>query len=163
MNQIKQPMFFRKTLSTLFASLFALSAVVQAATTPDRCVAIRGNGELIPAHWSAMGRLLEEEGLFDGGAGGSSASVTLFLYESILLNPQLRTCAGGSRACSDSEAAIRASLLMKSLAAYLDVVKNDDDFQALIGLGETLAGEKERLASAISGSISAKADRKSVV
>ncbi len=146
-------MLFRKTLPLFVFACMALNSPVQAATTPpNRCIAIRGNGELVSAHWSAMGRLLEEEGLFDGGAGGSSASVTLFLYESILLNPQLRACAGGTRACSEAETALRASLLMKSLIAYLDVVKNDDDYSALIGLGQSLMEEKQRLASAPAGS-----------
>lgn len=103
--------------------------------TPRVCAAIRGNGELIAAHWAALARVIEEEGLLDAGAGGSSASITLFLYESLAMNPQLTTCkAGEVDSCSPRELKLRAALLMKSVFAYLDVLRTDADLQTVFGL-----------------------------
>src|SRR4051794_20419860 len=90
----------------------------QPVTTPEAggprlCAGIRGNGNLIAAHWTALARILENYGMIEGTAGGSSGSITQFIYESIYANPLLRQCASG--ACSDEEAGARAGLLMKSL------------------------------------------------
>lgn len=52
------------------------------------CTAIRGNGELIPAHWAALARIIEDKKKIPvGGAGGSSASITLFVLDSLLKSP----------------------------------------------------------------------------
>ena len=51
------------------------------------CGTLRGNGLLVPAHWSSLARLTEFYGPPTVLVGGSSASVTMLFLESILLNP----------------------------------------------------------------------------
>lgn len=53
------------------------------------CIALRGNGELKPAHWGALAQTVEVFGIPSAMAGGSSASISTFLVESILLNSEL--------------------------------------------------------------------------
>jgi hypothetical protein len=95
---------------------------------PKFCAGIRGNGELITSHWASLATLMERENkLVDGGMGGSSGSITLFLYESILNNPQLRKCDGGSRACTNEEVIARTVLLVKSLFGYIQVIQKSPE------------------------------------
>ncbi len=98
--------------------------------TPKLCAAIRGNGNLIMAHFGALARIVELFGLIDGGAGGSSASITLFIYESIYSNKLVREC-GGQAACSDEERAARTAFLLKSTLGYLQVLGNTAESVAL--------------------------------
>lgn len=59
-------------------------------TSPHNyCIAIRGNGELMPAHWGALAQTVENFGVPKGMAGGSSGSISTFLMESFLMNPLL--------------------------------------------------------------------------
>lgn len=53
------------------------------------CVAVRGNGELMPAHWGALARVFETYGAPEGMAGASSGSMTTFLWESAMAHPDL--------------------------------------------------------------------------
>ncbi len=101
---------------------------------PELCVAIRGNGELIMAHMNSVSRVLGHFGFFDGIAGGSSGSVTSFLYESALQNPALWDCPS----CTQQDFAFRAALMMKSLWAYVDIVKKSDDFAAVFDLASSV-------------------------
>lgn len=101
---------------------------------PSNCVAIRGNGELVTAHFASLAKILESEPLFEGGVGGSSGSISLFLYESMTQNPGVKDC----KTCSDAEKAHRVSLLLKSLFTYIDVVKDDNEFTALIRAASTI-------------------------
>ncbi|MGZ3797715.1 MAG: hypothetical protein ACXVB1_15195 [Pseudobdellovibrionaceae bacterium] len=91
---------------------FFMSAVMSLAGSgayANYCAAIRGNGELMPAHWGAMSSLVEDQGLPSAMAGGSSASITMFLLESLSLNPLAKT---------NSEKA----LLIKSFQGYLEAL-----------------------------------------
>ncbi len=81
------------------------------------CTAIRGNGELISSHFASLARIVEHYGPIDGAAGGSSASISIFLTESMQLNPATRSCDG--RACNDKEIAARTALLLKSFPGYI--------------------------------------------
>ncbi|RYZ63878.1 MAG: hypothetical protein EOP09_16905, partial [Proteobacteria bacterium] len=60
--------------------LFFGSVSAQAA---NYCIALRGNGELMPAHWGSLARTVETYGVPEMMAGGSSASVSTFIFESI--------------------------------------------------------------------------------
>ena len=53
-----------------------LTSASTAAVNPEAgyCLAIRGNGELEPAHWGGMARTVEKLGLPQAMAGGSSGS-----------------------------------------------------------------------------------------
>ncbi|MBC7372284.1 MAG: hypothetical protein H7326_12000 [Bdellovibrionaceae bacterium] len=71
-------------------SLF-LADVAPQAQAGNYCAAIHGNGELMPAHWGAMSSLVEENGMPEAMAGGSSVSITIFLLEGVSLNPLFKT------------------------------------------------------------------------
>lgn len=85
------------------------------------CAAIRGNGELMPAHWGAMSSLVEEQGLPSAMAGGSSASITMFLLESLSLNPI---------PVNNSERA----LLIKSFQGYFEAMSQTSEGKAIQAL-----------------------------
>ena len=93
------------------------------------CAGIRGNGELITAHFASLSRIIEHYGLVSGVSGGSSASISSFLLESVQMNPAVTTC--GDAACSDEEAANRAALLLKSLQGYVVVLAGTPEAQAI--------------------------------
>lgn len=74
-------------LSRLLSGLLFLLPLIGCKTTPPKstprdatgeargiknCVAIRGNGELIWAHFAGLARLLESEGTISGVAGGGA-------------------------------------------------------------------------------------------
>lgn len=69
----------------------SLSLVITGVSQADTnyCAAIRGNGELILAHWPALARAVENEGYPKAVAGGSSAAITLFYLDAISQNPYL--------------------------------------------------------------------------
>jgi len=116
------------------------------------CVAIRGNGELVTAHFAALARIAELFGPFDGVAGGSSGSITSFLTESMHMHPLLSTCAAGP--CTRAEAGARLGLLYKSLFGYLGAMGERDEAVAVgrilgviqlaqsEGIGELIAQNK---------------------
>ena len=62
------------------------------------CVGVRGNGPRLWAHFPSLARVVEAFGPIHGMAGGSSATVTGFLLESIEANPFVTQC-GTSRCC----------------------------------------------------------------
>jgi hypothetical protein len=94
----------------------------------EMCAAVRGNGNYIFTQWGALARILEHYGPIDGIAGGSSGSVTAFLYESIYMNPAVWECPSGR--CSEHEAANRMAFLMKSLREFVNVIGDRVDFGA---------------------------------
>ena len=92
----------------------------------ELCAAVRGNGNYVFTHWGALARILEHYGPIDGMAGGSSASASTFLYESIYMNPAVWDCPDGR--CSEREAAIRMAYLVKSLRGFIAVIGDRVDF-----------------------------------
>ena len=106
---------------------------------PRLCAALRGNGELILAHFAALGALVEKLGVFDGLAGGSSASITLFIYESILRNPAVRVCP----TCDNHATALRVALLLKSLPEYLDLLGDTPEAHAVFGVARLFSKAQE--------------------
>jgi hypothetical protein len=109
--------------------------LVKAGGAPSMCVAVRGNGHYIVTHFASLARVVEHYGVPNGMAGGSSGSITQFLYESILMNPVVRKC--GERNCTPSEASARVALTLKSLEGYGEAVAGSDEvvsIQQLVGL-----------------------------
>lgn len=94
------------------------------------CGGVRGNGNLMMAHYGALGHYHETYPPLDGLAGGSSGSITTFLYESMRMNPLLRECEG--RSCTAQETQFRLSFLLKSMLGYADAYRNSDEVQALM-------------------------------
>ncbi|MEM9188088.1 MAG: hypothetical protein AAGF12_02840 [Myxococcota bacterium] len=111
---------------------------------PTVCVGVRGNGQLITAHFASLARIIEHHGLISGVAGGSSGSITSFLLESIQMHPAVR-CEG----CSNEEQAARAALLFKSFQGYFGELARSDEglaIQQAAGIyGEVQAGGIESL------------------
>lgn len=109
-------------------SWILISAITTGATLAQAnyCAAIRGNGELMPAHWGAMSSIVEEQGLPSAMAGGSSASITMFLLESLSLNPIVKT---------NSERA----LLIKSFQGYFEALTQTEEGKTI----QALLADKE--------------------
>lgn len=100
-----------------------------AAGASGVCIALRGNGPRIFAHFGALARIAEDIGPIDTIVGGSSASITAFLSESISMSPALQYC--GTEACSDDDIAARTGFLFKSIRGYVDRLAATDEARAL--------------------------------
>jgi hypothetical protein len=103
------------------------------------CLAYRGNGPRIPAHFGATARILENYGLASAAAGGSSGSITTFLLESVMRSPIVR-CAG----CSGEEQALRAALAFKTMPALIALAGQREDIVAVRTLTELADTVKEQ-------------------
>lgn len=95
----------------------------------DYCLAIRGNGELQPAHWGAMAKTVEQLGLPQAMAGGSSASISMLWLNAIAQNPILQ-----DPNLTDEDRNIKAALMIKSLMGTLDELKNSSFSQDIMKL-----------------------------
>lgn len=114
------------------------------------CAAVRGNGELVLAHFSSLSKVVGKLGLIDGFAGGSSASITAFIYESMLQNPFL--------SANESKKQKEVALLLKSVYGFVEYVEGTPEAQAIFQLKEYLSGEeKKRLQAGL-----AKSDKQSL-
>lgn len=105
-----------------FFSLFQIS--ISSATSSDYCLSLRGNGELLSAHWGALATVIEKEGLPMAQAGGSSASISLFLIDS----------AASSSLAKESPKSV--AFLLKALegvAGWVQQQKEWQDFSLLLG------------------------------
>ncbi|MBT3585139.1 MAG: hypothetical protein HN509_09535 [Halobacteriovoraceae bacterium] len=109
------------TLTTLAFTGLLSSASADYKKDGSYCAAIRGNGELMPAHWGSMARLVERYGVPAGMSGGSSASITMFLMESIALNPIVKNNT-------------QRALLIKSIEGYFETLTQTSEGKALISL-----------------------------
>jgi hypothetical protein len=98
-----------------------LASPILKASAESYCAAIRGNGEGMPAHWGAMSAVIEKKGMPSAMAGGSSASITIFLLESLALNSYAR---------SNSEKA----LMVKSFQGYFEALSQTPEGKALAAL-----------------------------
>jgi hypothetical protein len=72
-----------------------------------------------------LARLLPEWGEIDAFAGGSSATITTFLYESMSLNPAVKSLDGKPKASA-------LALLMKSTIGYASQVAAEPEWTALL-------------------------------
>jgi hypothetical protein len=114
-------------LTTLLTAVALSPALAHAGY----CIGVRGNGELAPAHWGGFARVVETLGWPKAMAGGSSATVSLFLIESISLNPGLK----GIPASERNEA---ASYLIKSLQSFLETFALRPEWQKVMELAQDL-------------------------
>ena len=106
---------------------------------PTMCVALRGNGDRIPAHFAALARLYEQYGLLSGVAGGSSAALTALLIESVQKNSAVR-CPH----CTNTQKGERAALLMKSMRGYMDTVFASEEVLAAQSYASLLAAMEQQ-------------------
>ncbi len=93
------------------------------------CVGVRGNGDRIFSHFGALAKIHETYGPIDAIAGGSSASITSFITESIYMNPTLLDC--GGEPCSSEVVGNRVALMLKSVSGYLEILGQTDEAVAL--------------------------------
>lgn len=112
-------LFSFSAFPSLSASSIQLSSD-DSNSNQNYCLALRGNGELAPAHWGALARAVEVMGFPVAMSGGSSASITLFLLESIAINPEVQSVA------DPQVKNARASLLIKSLQGFLQFIEEDN-------------------------------------
>ena len=122
---------------------------------------LRGNGELITAHFASLARIVEEFGKIDAISGGSSGSISSFFLKSLYDNPLLQDCAG--RDCSEEEKSRRIALMMKSIHGYIGALSQTDlaehgrsivDVANRIreeGIPSALFGNADEIAEAIEG------------
>lgn len=114
-----------KSLVSTLITTIAVLAVSAKASASDYCLAVRGNGELAPAHWGGFAKLVERMGFPNAMSGGSSASVSLFLFDSVSLNPIL-----GNKESETGRK--RGSLLVKSFESYLESIALRPEWQAAL-------------------------------
>lgn len=127
---------------TTFLSVTTIVALIVAprAQAADYCLALRGNGEAQPAHWGALASVVEKMGLPRLQSGGSSATISMFLLDSIASNDWVNQA-------SMDEQSSRASLLLKSLygiATYVSQTPNVKAGLDLYGSYQAATGLKER-------------------
>lgn len=124
------------TLKKLFfvsvSSILPLFSV--SAQAGPYCLALRGNGESEPAHWGALANLVEKKGLPIAQAGGSSATISLFLLESIARNPLVSQA-------SAKEQNDRAALLIKSIYGVSVYLAQTPQSQAGLGVYKAIKSE----------------------
>jgi len=101
---------------------------------PRFCAAIQGNGQAIFGHFHSLAHIISYHGLFDAAAGSSSASLTMFLLESMLLNPEITDC----RNCPPMEKAHRVSLMLKSLVGFYEMSDTRTETDALFNYAKRL-------------------------
>ena len=109
------------------------------AESPRLCAGVRGNGELVFAHWPSLARIVEHYGPIEVLAGGSSASISLFFYDSVSLNPVL-SCPQRELGCM-KQRSLEISLLLKSIEGYFDYWITTDEVNtvnALFGTSQEL-------------------------
>jgi hypothetical protein len=130
-HMIKIGAYMRKPFfltSLTFATMIAMSSFGAIASSTQSytqegsyCAAIRGNGPKVPSHWGSMARLTERYGMPSAMAGGSSASITMFLLESISINKMVSTD-------------VERALLIKSIEGYMETLSKTKEGKALIKL-----------------------------
>lgn len=109
------------------------SALFLNSAQANYCAGIRGNGELIPAHWTALARIVENKGLPSVTAGGSSAAVTQFLLDGITRNTMIS---------EETELAKEQhSLMLKSLVPHIGyLIKVDAKYDTIMGMVGNITG-----------------------
>lgn len=99
----------------------------------ELCFAVRGNGPRLFAHFPVLARAVEDFGIPSGYLGSSSATITGFLFESLLENPFLQDC-GGGQCCTDMEQRARISFVLKT---FQDIAQ-DSFLNGIFILPETI-------------------------
>jgi len=79
-----------KKISNLILTFLLLISLGSASLwAGNYCVGVRGNGELALAHWVSLARIVENKGLPEAIAGGSSAAISLFFLDALSYNKNL--------------------------------------------------------------------------
>lgn len=90
----------------------------------NRCVAIRGNGHYVIAHFGALAAVTEQYGIFDGMVGASSATITMFMYDHMLENQYFQRASGRQKE-------LIMATMVKSIAGWIESYKNSKDIKSI--------------------------------
>jgi len=124
----------------------SLSLSSSSLSPHNYCIAIRGNGELMEAHWGALAQTVENFGVPKGMAGGSSGSISTFFMESILMNPYLKNISDESNAKAMKLKAASLAFLLKSIEGFVTFhtdQKRYQDFFAAIKIIANVDGKSD--------------------
>lgn len=117
-----------KTRNPDAAGLFSEETMVEGAEPTGElkvCAAVRGNGHYLLTHFGSLARLTEHYGTIDALAGGSSATVTMFLHESMKQNPLVASAKGRDKD-------LRMALLLKSILGYVQVLEGTPEAESIM-------------------------------
>lgn len=90
------------------------------------CISLRGNGQRMAALWGALAKSVESYGFPKAISGGSSSTYSMFLLESMAMNPYL----------SEDKKELEGSLLLKSMMGYVDYLLTTRLFRDLAVLAD---------------------------
>jgi hypothetical protein len=107
------------------------------------CVGVRGNGEAEPAHPAALARMVEDFGMPKTLAGGSSATITMFLTEQVKANPK-----ASAEADPERKRKLQA-LLLKSMPEFEAAITKDAKVSDAFGLMKAMSGDTKMKEDAI--------------
>lgn len=122
----------------LLVLLFIFVGFGSSAASANYCLAIRGNGELAPAHWGALANVVERLGLPQLQAGGSSASITMFLLDAVASNPFV------AKAPDEQTKRERVSTLLKSFEGFLNHLAATQEWNDFLLLQDRLKNLRQQ-------------------
>ncbi len=108
----------KRKLFVVFSLMWGALSNLSQAKEIGFCAAIRGNGELAMAHFPALARLVESYGPLQGAAGGSSATISIFIAQNMSKNELLTHCDQKSDECT-AQKSLELALLLKSVEGYV--------------------------------------------
>lgn len=101
------------------------------------CAALRGNAHYLFGHFGSLARIVEHYGAPEAMAGGSSSTITMLIYESVMKNRFVLEFPAGD------ERDQRIALLLKSFMGHVEVVFSGNEAMAV----QTLAPLYDRAVS----------------
>jgi hypothetical protein len=126
-----------KALGFVLLSFFLATSV----SAGEYCAAIRGNGENVAAHWPALARMVEENGMPSAMAGGSSASISMFFLNGIAGNPAVK------KERNSEKRRKKEALLIKSLGEFVSEMGRTEQAVSAFALLNELAKSDSDLAT----------------
>lgn len=111
-----------KKINFIYSLLIVL--LNTSANAGETCMAVRGNGEAVPAHWGTMAHAIEIYGTPQKLAGGSSGAISVFLLQSILINSEISSL-------TEKEKSIDAAYLMKSIEGFSENLFDEKEWRNL--------------------------------
>ncbi len=104
--------------SILLIFTFVICTVSARLDASPYCAAIRGNGEAVPAHWGALAKIVEHNGMPERVAGGSSATISMMFLDAITRNQYLSQ--------DDEQRKLEQALMIKTIMAHLNYLWSED-------------------------------------
>lgn len=134
-------------LTTLVLTLTLIPFQASADSEQKYCAALRGNGQMAPAQWLGMARIIEQRGMPTAMAGGSSSTLTMFFIESINKSAAINDLVD-NQGQQANEKDFQA-LYMKSLPLFIVTVAKhlelDSTYQFLSEMGKSDSSLTEKI------------------